>query len=66
MTTDQIPDLKPCPFCGWDDPSVAIDNSGWGEPTARVICPSCDCEGPVSTDHANAAIEWNERHETNR
>ena len=63
-------DLKPCPFCGYDEIQITVDeNQGtkWG----RAVCFSCNAVGPeVRTGYdksfeapwrAEAAAEWNRR-----
>ena len=57
--TEQIP-LKPCPFCGHDDPEL----DGQGEWTMLYVrCPKCKACGPFErTDSEREAIAaWNRR-----
>ena len=52
--------LKPCPFCGHDDPykvSVVKVNR-W---MYAVHCNVCDMLGPGAEDKENAARRWNTR-----
>lgn len=52
--------IKPCPFCGNDDPywdSQIID----GKEVMFLVCGDCGCEGPTHVDSSIAAERWNER-----
>jgi Lar family restriction alleviation protein len=55
-----IPEIKPCPFCGNDDPywdEVPVD----GVMENFLMCSQCGCQGPNHPDHATAAELWNKR-----
>ena len=62
MNTDEnIPELKPCPFCPPSDRQLFINSAkrgGW-----RVACvkPSCKARGPYRKSRKEAAEAWNER-----
>lgn len=58
----QAIEVKSCPFCAHDD--VQIDEVDMG--CFAVICPECECMGPVSRESLAAAIAlWNKAHERN-
>lgn len=48
-------ELKPCPFCGNKDVSVADTGSAW----VRCLVPDCGCEGPVCESEIDAVHAWN-------
>lgn len=58
MSEKAIPDLLPCPFCGWP-PSIEMTR-GNGR---LVYCASDDCMGPRTTaaNIEDAAQQWNKR-----
>ena len=49
---DQMPDMKPCPFCG----SLGVAVVGFG---AR--CGTCGAVGPFGPTEEDAARRWNQR-----
>ena len=49
--------LKPCPFCRWDD--IEIDGNGDGKFWA--VCNDCHAEGPVKDSEEEAVKYWNHR-----
>ncbi len=57
----KIPELKPCPFCGFKKPWMGIDNR-------TVACRECGADGPVVLRENDgfilqreASIKWNQR-----
>jgi Lar family restriction alleviation protein len=56
-------EIKPCPFCGDNDPSIDEVDSG----VHAVVCNDCGCVGPITPyveahQTAEEAIErWNRR-----
>lgn len=57
-------ELKPCPFCGYDQPEVIYAYRG-SFIHAYVECGNCEARGPIEAltdDLPQAAINaWNER-----
>ena len=49
------PALKPCPFCGADNPLVV------GEATYAVQCAKCHAKTERTRSHEEAAELWNRR-----
>ena len=65
MTTDSSTELKPCPFCGNDQPIIEkYSIAGVGE-RYRVVCGQSGCGAEVSAGywvHPNMAVRaWNRR-----
>lgn len=53
-------EIKPCPFCGDNDPywdQMQIDN----DTVNFLVCRDCGCEGPHSPLFEIAAKLWNIR-----
>lgn len=63
---DNIARLKPCPFCGNDDPTIRIfkGKDGWRDRYA-VLCNydegGCGAESGVYHSEAEAIESWNRR-----
>lgn len=52
--------IRPCPFCDHDD--VELDEVD--RECFAVVCPECECIGPISRENIEAAIElWNRSHD---
>ena len=51
-------ELKPCPFCGMDEPSWCDENGG---DTHFVQCRSCFAEGERMASKEQAITMWNTR-----
>lgn len=57
----------PCPFCGYEEPSVPAHDSAWvllG--ICKVSCPKCGCEGPVCSDRLKAVKVWSQNKRVTR
>lgn len=55
-----IEEIKPCPFCGNDDPywdGMIIDEVE----EHFLMCADCGCQGPNHPEHLEAAMLWNSR-----
>lgn len=53
-------EIKPCPFCGNDDPywdSIIIDETE----EHFLMCADCGCQGPNHPEQMEAATLWNQR-----
>ena len=57
MTKDNMPELKPCPFCGCDQIHQS-EHEGWVIPFAKY-CRNCRAYGPHKETEEAAAIAWN-------
>ena len=52
----EMPELKPCPFCGSDEFDVCeLQGDYW------VECVECECRSSVCDDEEEAATAWNRR-----
>jgi Lar family restriction alleviation protein len=61
-------ELKPCPFCGSENVSVATGSRKSPDPDEPetwfqyVECEACECAGPFADDNERRAIAvWNTR-----
>lgn len=48
----KTPDLKPCPFCGYENPKMTEKRSGNNERTGdmfQILCGKCKARGPIFT-----------------
>lgn len=53
----EMPDLKPCPFCGSEDIGPILGEYGlWW-----VDCDSCHACGPLGDTELEAITAWNRR-----
>lgn len=52
--------IRPCPFCGFDDPYFD-ERLSPEETFIFLVCLECGAEGPVAADTASAAELWNRR-----
>lgn len=52
----ELPDLKPCPFCGSEEVATAGQY-----PYLWMFCESCYAGGPYETDAEDAITAWNRR-----
>jgi len=57
-------DLRPCPFCGHDAPTLVVMGTEKVE-RVSVICTECGCAGPMTTaddppDHTEYL--WSQRY----
>jgi len=48
-------DLKPCPFCGYEEPYVAVDKDRY------IVCPNCLCRmhNDVCVTESDIIKLWN-------
>ena len=58
MTKEQMPELKPCPFCG-GEAKTNDDLQHWG----NVFC-SCGCNMLTGADKSKSIEAWNKRDES--
>ena len=49
--------INKCPFCGFDD--VEIDEIDIR--IFAVVCPECECIGPIAPEVMTAIEQWNRR-----
>jgi Lar family restriction alleviation protein len=49
-------ELKPCPFCGWDDLAILPDDA-----KKFVYCCKCDTCGPSCETRRESIEAWNRR-----
>lgn len=56
-------DIKPCPFCGFDDPYFDESAIPGAPLLIFLVCPDCECEGPTAATELAAAELWNKRAE---
>ncbi len=54
-------EIKGCPFCGFDDPYFDELNILDEPMMVFLVCPECQCEGPVGSTPEEAAEGWNRR-----
>lgn len=52
----ELPDLKPCPFCGSEKVATAVQY-----PYLWMFCEYCYSSGPYETDAGGAINAWNMR-----
>lgn len=50
----KIEDVKPCPFCKFDEPLLHSDHAG-----EFIVCPNCGAGGPVKRNPYSARNAWN-------
>lgn len=57
---DEI-DMKPCPFCGNDEPRIYRHDNIGGSKTffAEAVCPDCGFNAGVKRNGLRAADAWN-------
>lgn len=58
MTTNQMPELLPCPFCG-NDFEIETEHQLHG--MTCLFCPSCGMRGPRHTSILKSTTAWNTR-----
>lgn len=52
----------PCPFCGYHDPYIdEFQLPEENDPSYFLVCPQCECEGPMADSVAAAFERWNTR-----
>jgi hypothetical protein len=57
-------DLRPCPFCAHEKPTLVMMGSGTVE-RVSVVCPECGTDGPSTTADeppGHAEYLWNQRY----
>ena len=47
--------IHPCPFCGHDD----VEISDVYPNSFSVVCPECECNGPIFPQVMDAIRAWN-------
>ena len=55
MTTSE---LKPCPFCGYENPRIM---DAYFQPEYAVVCPECHNGTGHSPDRLRVIEAWNRR-----
>lgn len=55
MSEKELAALKPCPFCGNDDPDEL------GLHMVSVMCWKCSAEGPMANSGKQSIAAWNKR-----
>lgn len=58
-TPDSLAALKPCPFCGNDEPS--FERMGTPRQSCIVVCGNCGCRHESSDEGARSGTQWNTR-----
>lgn len=54
--------LKPCPFCGHDNPMILDRVWDWDEPAVYwVECRRCDAKTAEEDNERDARANWNKR-----
>jgi len=54
-------ELKPCPFCGYEKPSLSSAHTNFFEEVFFVICDNCRCRGKQTKSKDEAVKVWNRR-----
>ena len=59
MSRDDMPEIKPCPFCGEDYPSIVKDECVTSRLLVKVNCCNCEAQGPFEWSKETAIEKWN-------
>ena len=57
----KTPDLKPCPFCGYENPKMTTKRSGNNKRTGdmfQILCGKCKARGPIFTGRYSRKNEF--------